>query len=159
MHLPLEQYELVQSSREVVFKYCETLRPEHLVCNLESFGGGSMRNLLVHIANTYRFWIGNFALKRSEPYFDQESYENISRLRKAYHEVDSLVKCFLDERIDVWAKKVEGSIHRKEELISISRLTLFTHVITHEFHHKGQLMSMSRQLGYKPPDSDIIRFD
>ena len=36
-------------------------------------------------------------------------------------------------------------------------LQLFTHTITHEFHHKGQVMSMSRLLGYVPVDADIIR--
>ncbi|RZK68975.1 MAG: hypothetical protein EOO92_22520, partial [Pedobacter sp.] len=36
--------------------------------------------------------------------------------------------------------------------------SLFTHVITHEFHHKGQIMSMMRLIGYIPPDADIIRF-
>ena len=36
--------------------------------------------------------------------------------------------------------------------------TLFTHVITHEFHHKGQLLTLSRILGYVPPDEDIIHW-
>jgi len=33
-----------------------------------------------------------------------------------------------------------------------------THVMTHEFHHKGQIMTMGRMLGYTPPDADVIRF-
>ncbi|MFI5159066.1 MAG: DinB family protein [Sphingobacteriales bacterium] len=38
-----------------------------------------------------------------------------------------------------------------------SPFELFTHVTTHEFHHKGQVVSMSRQLGYTPVDTDVIR--
>ncbi|MNY72090.1 DinB family protein [compost metagenome] len=34
---------------------------------------------------------------------------------------------------------------------------LFSHVITHEYHHKGQILSLSRHLGYTPVDTDIIR--
>jgi uncharacterized damage-inducible protein DinB len=34
---------------------------------------------------------------------------------------------------------------------------LFTHTITHEFHHKGQILTLSRQLGYTPVDTDIMR--
>lgn len=33
-----------------------------------------------------------------------------------------------------------------------------THVMTHEFHHKGKIMTMGRMLGYTPPDADVIRF-
>jgi uncharacterized damage-inducible protein DinB len=38
-----------------------------------------------------------------------------------------------------------------------SPLEVFTHVMTHEYHHKGQLLSLSRQLGYTPIDTDVIR--
>ncbi|MNY69859.1 DinB family protein [compost metagenome] len=34
---------------------------------------------------------------------------------------------------------------------------VFTHVITHEYHHKGQILSLSRHLGYTPVDTDIMR--
>jgi uncharacterized damage-inducible protein DinB len=38
---------------------------------------------------------------------------------------------------------------------SATPLQLFTHVMTHEFHHKGQLLSMFRILGHVPPDTDV----
>lgn len=39
----------------------------------------------------------------------------------------------------------------------VTSLELFSHVITHEYHHKGQVLSISRHLGYTPVDTDIIR--
>lgn len=36
--------------------------------------------------------------------------------------------------------------------MDLSILQIFTHVITREFHHKGQIMSKIRNLGYTPPD-------
>ncbi|TDH29325.1 hypothetical protein EXU57_00555 [Segetibacter sp. 3557_3] len=36
-------------------------------------------------------------------------------------------------------------------------LQVYTHVITPEFHHKGQVLTLSRQQGYIPADTDIIR--
>nr|WP_242021046.1 DinB family protein [Cytobacillus oceanisediminis] len=30
------------------------------------------------------------------------------------------------------------------------------HTVTHEYHHKGQIMAMSRQLGYEPPNTDVL---
>jgi uncharacterized damage-inducible protein DinB len=42
--------------------------------------------------------------------------------------------------------------------VSATPLQLFTHLLTHEFHHKGQIMTMCRLLGHIPPDTDVIRF-
>lgn len=33
---------------------------------------------------------------------------------------------------------------------------LFMHTVTHEYHHKGQIMAMDRQLGYEPPNTDVL---
>ncbi|RZL05047.1 MAG: hypothetical protein EOO89_27250 [Pedobacter sp.] len=45
-----------------------------------------------------------------------------------------------------------------DKYIETDSYSIFTHVITHEFHHKGQSMTMSRLLGHTPPDTDILRF-
>ena len=34
---------------------------------------------------------------------------------------------------------------------------LFTHVVTHEFHDKGQILSLTRHLGFVPVDTDVMR--
>ncbi len=43
-----------------------------------------------------------------------------------------------------------------EPLIATPRW-LFTHTVTHEFHHKGQVVAMGRLLGYPPPETDLFR--
>ena len=32
------------------------------------------------------------------------------------------------------------------------------HVLTHAFHHKGQVVAMCRLLGYPAPDTDLNQF-
>ena len=34
---------------------------------------------------------------------------------------------------------------------------IMLHVITHAFHHKGQVVAMLRMLGYPAPDTDLQR--
>lgn len=36
---------------------------------------------------------------------------------------------------------------------------LLFHTVTHEFHHKGQVMAMMRQLGMEPPNTDVLGVD
>lgn len=43
------------------------------------------------------------------------------------------------------------------KIVIANPLKIFTHVITHGFHHKGQILSLNRHLKYAPVDTDIIR--
>ncbi|WP_244307355.1 DinB family protein [Flavobacterium fluviatile] len=149
-----EQYELVKSSRNVLFDFCRTISPDDFVNQNSSFGrGGSVRNLLVHIANTYEYWIGNTALKNDIVYAEYEQYNNITDVIKLFGQVDQ----FMDEFIK--AIDCINEIHYKIQNVKSSAhpLKLFTHVITHEYHHKGQILSLSRHLNYIPVDTDILR--
>jgi len=46
------QYEVIKSSREAVFRFCEQFNPSDYIKEVEGFGQGSVSNTLAHIANT-----------------------------------------------------------------------------------------------------------
>ena len=143
-----QQYKLIKDSREVVFRFCEQFNPSDYTKEIEGFGRGSIYNTQAHIANTYTFWVANSVMEKSLPYLKYES-NDIGTICKAFDTVNSFMEEFI---MDYW-----GNMNQTR-LISVTLLQVFTHVITHEFHHKGQIMSMGRQLGYIPPDADIIWF-
>ncbi|NUN99059.1 MAG: DinB family protein [Saprospiraceae bacterium] len=149
------QYDLIKSSRSVLLDYCETLSPEAFLTENSSFGRGSVRNLLVHNANTYIGWLGIRALKQDRPFIAYESLSNVEEIRKLYQEVDALVADFIAAFSEDYLTATELDLG--DEMIAASPFQLFTHVITHEFHHKGQILSLSRHLGYVPVDTDIMR--
>lgn len=151
-----EQYEAVQSSRQALFEYCKTISPEDFVTENSSFGrGGSIRNLLVHIANVYEFWIANTVLKKNIQFTEYQSKQKIDEVIELFLSVDLFMKKFIELFRQEEPNKIQYEINGVTESASIVKL--FTHVITHEFHHKGQILSISRQLGYTPVDTDIIR--
>jgi uncharacterized damage-inducible protein DinB len=151
-----EQYGLAQGSRNTLFEYCKGIKQEDLLAGNTSFGrGGSIRNLLVHIANTYEFWIGRTALKKEFEFTPYDSVNSMDEVATVFKSVDLLVYEFL-------ARLERGDLAEVPYLIggtggSAAPFTIFSHVITHEFHHKGQILSMSRHLGYIPVDTDIMR--
>lgn len=53
---------------------------------------------------------------------------------------------------------IERAIPWREggETISITPGKLLMHTITHEFHHKGQIVVMARKMGYEPPNTDVL---
>ena len=150
------QYEFVRESRAVLFNYCETMSESHLLSENNLFGrGGSIRNLLVHIANTYEFWIEKNALNKDVIFTTYNSKETITDIIELFDTVDN----FMYELIALLEKQEDKQIQYEINGIknTSTLFKLFSHVITHEFHHKGQILSLSRHLGYTPVDTDIMR--
>lgn len=143
------QYKMVCEAREVLLRYCETLSNEHLIAEFPNFGRGSIRNLLVHNANTYQFWIGRSALQKEIVFAKATDFITIETIRLLYNQVNDLMNEFLHH----FENQLNTAI--VDKTLEMLPLPIFTHVITHEFHHKGQILSMSRHLGYTPPDTDV----
>ncbi|WP_254901241.1 DinB family protein [Tuberibacillus sp. Marseille-P3662] len=85
-----------------------------------------------------------------------ESVINVEDIRHVFKEVDLLVDEFLKTFQGQWDLSLTGPVPWQDEEESLTTLWLFTHTTTHEFHHKGQMVSMGRQLGYIPFDTDLI---
>lgn len=149
-----QQYALVKDSRKVLFAYCKTIDRAHFLDQNTSFGrGGSMRNLLVHIATTYQYWIVNSSLKKGIPYAEYCHYDTVEEVIGLFATLDAHMEEFLaglDPEKEI-AYEMDG------ETRYVKAFQIFSHVITHEFHHKGQVLSLSRHLGYVPVDTDIMR--
>ncbi|HEY0651980.1 MAG TPA: DinB family protein [Chryseosolibacter sp.] len=157
MHILAHQYDLIKERRETLFRYCETISPGHFTFKHDAFGGGSIQHLLVHIANTYTFWLGHFTTIAAEPFAKPDMA--LHEIRLLYKSVDSIAENFLSRFDPTLEEPITNKISGRDMEVAITPLQLFTHVITHEYHHKGQILSMSRQLGYTPIDTDIIRFE
>lgn len=157
MEAATKQYTFVKGSREVVFNFCETINPEDYTQPVENFGRGSIYSTHAHVADTYIHWIGKFALQKEIGYLGQQKTNNIATLRGEFMKVNKLIEEFFEKFYDDPDELIERTIPERGA-IGFSPLKLFTHVITHEFHHKGQMMSMARIKGYTPPDTDLIRF-
>ncbi|WP_448699191.1 DinB family protein [Mucilaginibacter sp. AW1-3] len=152
-----QQYELLKGSRQVLFDYCEKLSIEEFTKEMPQFGHGSIRNLFTHIADVYIHWLQNFALSRLTPYPDPSDIKQMSDVHRIFTQADQCVEDFIKHFGADVNKEITAPIPQGNKTLTTTPLTLFSHVLTHEFHHKGQILSMSRQLGYTPVDTDMIR--
>jgi uncharacterized damage-inducible protein DinB len=151
-----QQYQLVLSARGALFDYCQAIGAEDLLKPIPTFNNEFMISQLVHTANCYLFWLACTAMQQERPFFISKEIQEINAVQEIYKEVDRVMEEFLTH--------FSGSLNEPRSLLRPdgTRLTrspfeLFTHVTTHEFHHKGQVVNMSRQLGYTPVDTDVIR--
>ncbi|MGN4632630.1 DinB family protein [Bacillus cereus group sp. MYBK34-1] len=160
LHILKQQYNLISSTRETLFSFLEEIPVEKLHSTVSNFGSGSIIKTHIHVADCYRYWLGSFASKQKRADFSFASdYEiehaNVEKVRARFKLVDETVQHFLDEYNDRWLENIANEVKWQKEPWSTTPLWLLTHTETHEFHHKGQIVSMARHLGYTPPDTDL----
>lgn len=154
----LTQYELVRGARAALLDYCATLSPVHFTAPVPAFNHRSMCDLLVHVAGTYCVWLGEVGLQRAIQLPAAAGVPDVGAVRRLYEGVDALLTDFSQHYAARWQEPMLFDFQRSSTVLTLMPLQLFTHVVTHEFHHKGQVLSMSRHLGYTPVDTDVIRF-
>lgn len=150
-----QQYAFIVDARSVLLDYCRAVRPEDFIRPNDSFGnGGSMRNLLVHVANSYEAWIVLRAFRQPFTRLKSDQYNNMNDIENLFSEVNKVMAMFLEQTND-WGRIIPYEVDGTKKTTDPFRL--FSHVTTHEFHHKGQIVAIGRSLGYIPPDTDILR--
>ena len=154
IELMQEQYALVQKTRTILFDYLQDGVGNHDLSRVfPEFADKSIRGLLEHTAGCYFSWIGFHALGYPRASFDHAPCTTIDLVRGVFTRVDGLMDEFLKsfkDRLDVPVR----TEHDPGEWITATPLALFTHVMTHEFHHKGQIVWMGRLMGFVPTDTD-----
>jgi len=149
-----KQYVLVKRSRAALFDFVDHPVGEGLGTPVAVCGGKSIGNLLEHTVHCYFNWLGYFALQLPVGSLKVEGCTSMLQVRELYDRVDIVMAAFLKKYGENPDVPITG-VHDACGPTSATALQLFTHVTTHEFHHKGQIMIMCRQLGHVPPDTDV----
>jgi uncharacterized damage-inducible protein DinB len=121
------QYESVKGSREALLQYCSQISPTHLIQPIENFGHSSIRNLLVHIANSSLYWLAEYALHKPISYGKADSLNTVEQIKPLFSALDDLMAEFLatfpdnNNAITGWVKWVKKDL-------TVTPLELYTHV-------------------------------
>ena len=152
------QYDWTRRTREVLFTFTESLPNEIYTFERNDFAYGSIRNIHAHVADCYLYWVGVAGLKYDETKLEMPTQYigNSKAMRERFQFVDSIVEEALEkfENPDVILEHQHSS-----GILKLTGRWLIVHPITHEFHHKGQLLALARVLGHPLPvgaDTDLV---
>ena len=157
----LKEYKWVQENRESLLDFCSELKPNDFTRELDGFGFQSVRDSLIHVADCYIAWIGSFILlKTKKPITPKQDVVNLSieDIRLRFEQADLFVKELMEMTTEQMYEPIVKKIPWREagDEISLTPMKLLIHTITHEYHHKGQIVAMARKMGYVPPNTDVI---
>lgn len=152
-------YDWVRRTREAVFAWTASLPPDVYTAERAEFAVGSLRTVHAHAAECYLWWTGHFGLGLDWAGLERDpaSLPDVAAMRARYLQVDQVVERALAAFADVDAG---FTIHHPEAgPMRVTRRWLLLHPLTHEFHHKGQMLAMGRMLGHPFPagrDTDLV---
>jgi uncharacterized damage-inducible protein DinB len=121
---------------------------------ISGFGHPSIWKQLVHILTCEEGWVHDLQSKPF-PGWSEEDCPTMSSLLDAKNRIRKATQAYLsgltEEQLNTTL--AEPPVDWGGELRSPAFILL--HVITHAFHHKGQIVAMLRIVGYPAPDTDL----
>jgi uncharacterized damage-inducible protein DinB len=133
-----------------VLELAATLRPEHYLKDLGSSFGG-VHGTLAHIAGAERLWLDRWLGTSGAPLLGPGDFAGLPDVVRAWEAVEVERRAFLDGLTEarlsdpVTVKASGGGTY-----VHTLRETLL-HVVEHASYHRGQVITLVRQLGHKPP--------
>jgi uncharacterized damage-inducible protein DinB len=122
------------------------------------FGFPTIRAQVIHILNCEGFWIHTL---QALPFDDQDTanWPTVSDARRLQSEVSMRTLNYLSS-LSEQRLVAATELHFSDGDSAVRTPALILHhVLTHAFHHKGQIVSMCRILGYPAPDTDLNQFE
>ncbi|PYY24204.1 MAG: damage-inducible protein DinB [Acidobacteria bacterium] len=144
-------------ARDRMLAALDSLSPEQFAEPMES-SFKSIRDTVVHIMGAEMVWYSRW---RGSPQGmpRSDSFGDVAALRSAWRELESAVRVFFQE---LGAERLETRLEYrslKGELHLSSFEQMLRHVVNHASYHRGQVTTMLRQVGAKPPEStDLINY-
>ncbi|MGE7219424.1 DinB family protein [Priestia koreensis] len=157
------EYEWVKQTRAILLDQCGELTEDEFTKEL-NVGFQSIRNTLCHTAGCYHAWLGSYVLEATKtPLYSKEEINQmkLEDVRSYFQQADMYMEKVLEQSDEFLNAEMEKKIpwRTESEVIKITPRQLLAHAITHEFHHKGQMVSMIRMLGYIPQNTDVLGLD
>jgi uncharacterized damage-inducible protein DinB len=132
------------------------LDPEAFTRDLRS-SFPSVRDTLVHTCWAEWVWLERLLGRSPREVFDPATFPGVEALRARWHPVEAGYAAFLADPTLEPGRPVTY-INRKGEEWTYPIDQIIVHVVNHASFHRGQVVTMLRQLGRVPPSTDFLVF-
>ena len=152
----LDLHAAMHECMEVVLDHVAGVPFDVLTQPLAGFGRPTIRDQIAHVFSAETAWVSALQLLPLRR-FDAATLASVDDFRRAQREATATMLAYLDSTGE---RELNSELERyHEEWRSPHRTPgyILLHVITHAFHHKGQIVAMLRLLGYPAPDTDMQR--
>lgn len=142
----------------LVLDHLSTIPASDYEREVPGFGFPTLREQVVHIFNCEGFWIQ--ALQELT-YHDRKPADclSVADARLLQREIGEQTLAYLSGMTDQQISSDTELRYPDGEVAVRTPAFVIHHVLTHAFHHKGQIVAMCRVLGHPAPDTDLSQIE
>jgi uncharacterized damage-inducible protein DinB len=138
----------------VVLDHLSTIPAGDYTREVPGFGFLTLREQMIHIFNCEGFWVHTL---QGLTYRDRNSSDctAVADARLLQREISELTLAYLAGLTDQQISTNTELRYPDGKVAVRTSAFVIHHVLTHAFHHKGQIVAMCRVLGYPAPETDL----
>ncbi len=146
------------ASLTLLLDHLAMLPPTDYTKEVPGFGFPTLRTQVIHILNCEAFWIRTLQALLVEDE-DPADHPTVSHARTLQRTVSLKTQNYLS-RLSEQHLNGNMQLHFSDGDTAVRTPALILHhLLTHAFHHKGQIVAMCRTLGHPAPDTDLNQFE
>ena len=139
-----------------IFDALVALPEDKYMQDLKSSYGG-IHGTLVHIVAAEKIWLERFTGETNPPLI-QNPPKSLQDLKMVWEKVGYDTAKWLGGMTDKRLQETFTMKTLKGDTFVHIFWQAFQHVVNHSSYHRGQIVTMLRQLDVKPPTTDLIKF-
>ena len=118
----------------------------------------SLRDTLVHILSAEELWLSRWLGEAGREMLNPADFPAVAAVQEGWTEHDRMLQKFISSLSDTELQKVVAFKNLKGIPYSLELWKQMQHVVNHSSFHRGQIITMARQLGLQPPSMDLIYY-
>jgi uncharacterized damage-inducible protein DinB len=119
---------------------------------------GSLHATLVHIYGAQFIWLARWKGSTPSGLPKADEIPNLGELRTRWQKLRVEFREFLNSRTEEQLEQVSSYKDLKGNPWSEPLYQQIQHVLFHSMYHRGQVVTLLRQLGQAPPSTDLIAY-
>jgi uncharacterized damage-inducible protein DinB len=145
-----------QWANQSFFDALKQLPAEQYGRDMRSSHGG-IHGTLAHLVGAEKGWLSRWRQQPGVAATGSRQITSLADLRAYWEGVCAEMAQFLDTLDD---EKLQGTLTTQSMsgLVTVTYWQMIQHVVDHSSYHRGQIVTMLRQLGVTPPSAGMMRF-
>lgn len=139
-----------------IFEALAPLSPEQYMQDMKGSHGG-IHPTLVHMVGAEKIWLERFQ-GSPQPFLASDALPSLAAVKEVWEKVGFDTAKWLGTMTDKKLQETFTMKTLKGDTFTHIVWQAFQHLVNHSTYHRGQIITMMRQLGVKPPGTDLILF-
>ena len=118
----------------------------------------SIHGTLVHMVSAERIWLSRLMGAGEAPILRAEDAPDVKSLRAMWEKVGYDMARFMGGLSDKKLQETLSAPSPKGEVYTHQYGQVIAHIVDHSTYHRGQIITLMRQLGVTPPNTGMIVF-